>query len=265
MSPSQDKSTSSRRSNKRSRDDFESPTPQPRSIRPRLAPMLPGIASFTSIAHQMTVGSFPLTDAHLPIPASLPAEEIFRRKEICYAESKIQTANPPVLPLSRIPKLPEKPFPEDFAIIPPDATPEIRERLEKVNQERGLHNDQIDRQRNNQAATKSRAQRLESLDDAQAMLLEKTVECYWLRLRLGCEGIEANKAWEAVPKIVKDGIRAQISREMGRVEKEREVARKAEEARVRKARAQARSARRKAAGSATTTVRPKSTLPAARR
>lgn len=257
---SKGKSTPSRRSNKRSRDEFETPTPQPRNIRPRLAPMLPGIASFTSIAHQMTVGSFSLTDAHLPIPANLAADEIYRRKEICYAESKIQTANPPVLPESRIPKLPAKPFHEEFVVIPPNATPEVRERLEKINKERGLENDRIDRERNNQAAFKSRHQRMESLEDARAMLVEKSAECYWLRLRLGCEGIEADKAWGAVPKIVKDGICAQITRERDCIEEERKEASKAEEGRTRKARYVARQARRKAAGTATTTVKPKSTL-----
>lgn len=260
MSSSKGKSSPPRRSNKRSRDEFESPTPQPRSIRPRLAPQLPGIASFTGIAHQMTVGSFPLTDAHLPIPATLPADEVYRRKEICYAESKIQTANPPVLPESQVPNLPEKPFLVEYAVIPPDATAEVRERLEKANVERGQENTRIDRERNNQAAKKSRNQRLESLDNAQAMLLEKTAECYWLRLRLGCEGVDASNAWGAVPKIVKDGIRAQISRDIDRIENERKEVKKAEEARKRKARHAAKAARRKAAGPATTTVKPQSTL-----
>lgn len=132
----------------------------------------------------LCMGSVPLSELGLGIPSHLsPAQQrtISRRLS---AELHRQERNPPALPASNVPDLPPKEMHPQYAEVPDDADDGGVERIFAYNNEVSQVAQRIDRERNNQAAKKSRETRLEALANLRAMLDGAVAELWWLRLRM---------------------------------------------------------------------------------
>ncbi|KAL7962894.1 hypothetical protein V8C34DRAFT_323430 [Trichoderma compactum] len=191
----------------------------------------------------LRVGSCSLDEMLLSIPQGLASAEYTRRKDALQHEIAFQERNPPILPPSQVQDLPPKPFIADFLKFPDGISDPERLQIETRNNEIAAEHQKIDRQRNNQAAKKSRQARLEALSNTRALLNEKTAECAWFRMKvLALGGSTAD--WSMVPAGVKTRLVKEIDGRVKVVEGEVADAKKREEAKKRadrnKRRAEAR-------------------------
>lgn len=161
----------------------------------------------------LRMGSCSLDEMLLAIPHGLASAEHSRRKDALQHEIDFQERNPPILPPSQVRDLPPKPFIPDFLKFPDSISDSERLQIETRNNEIAAEHQKIDRQRNNQAAKKSRQARLEALSNTRVLLNEKTVECAWFRMKVLALG--GNTAdWGLVPA----GVRTRLIKEIdGRV------------------------------------------------
>ncbi|KAF7546588.1 hypothetical protein G7Z17_g8335 [Cylindrodendrum hubeiense] len=189
-------------------------------------------------------GSYTLETAGLGVPNNLPHNEIRRRQGEIERELAFQAANPPALPASTIADLPPKPATEDWVSFPDDPIPdEQRLAIEAENNRIAATNQRIERERNNQAAKKSRQKRLEALDNTRIILNDRAAECDWWRMRAMALGASVSD-WNLLPKQIKDGMVKVIEDRIAVVDQHNENARKQEEARKRLERTRARAARK---------------------
>ncbi|KAL6808068.1 hypothetical protein GGI42DRAFT_366576 [Trichoderma sp. SZMC 28013] len=191
----------------------------------------------------LRVGSCSLDEMLLSIPQGLASAEYTRRKDALQHEITFQERNPPILPPSQVQDLPPKPFIADFLKFPDGISDPERLQIETRNNEIAAEHQKIDRQRNNQAAKKSRQARLEALNNTRVLLNEKTAECAWFRMKvLALGGSTAD--WGMVPAGVKTRLVKEIDGRVKVVEGEVADAKKREEAKKRadrnKRRAEAR-------------------------
>ncbi|QYS93942.1 hypothetical protein H0G86_001306 [Trichoderma simmonsii] len=223
---------------------LQAPGPAPTSIM-STASQTPSrtqtIRSRTSPSLRM--GSFSLDEMLLSIPQGLASAEHTRRKDALQHEITFQERNPPILPPSQVQDLPPKPFIADFLKFPDGISDPERLQIEMRNNEIAAEHQKIDRQRNNQAAKKSRQARLEALNNTRVLLNEKTAECAWFRMKvLALGGSTAD--WNIVPAGVKTRLVKEIDGRVKVVEGEVADAKKREEAKKRadrnKRRAEAR-------------------------
>ncbi|OPB38037.1 hypothetical protein A0O28_0011410 [Trichoderma guizhouense] len=189
------------------------------------------------------MGSCSLDEMLLSIPQGLASAEHTRRKDALQHEITFQERNPPILPPSQVQNLPPKPFIADFLKFPDGISDPERLQIEMRNNEIAAEHQKIDRQRNNQAAKKSRQARLEALNNTRVLLNEKTAECAWFRMKvLALGGSTAD--WNVVPAGVKTRLVKEIDGRVKVVEGEVADAKKREEAKKRadrnKRRAEAR-------------------------
>lgn len=193
--------------------------------------------------HALRTDSCSLGDLRLEIPAGLVAAELSRRNEALRIEIDFHKSHPPILPPSKVEDLPPKPFIEDFVRIPEDATAEERRDMEAQNNRIAARHQLVDRQRNNQAAKKSRQARLESLWNTRELLNAKSAECFWFRMKVVALG-GSTEEWDQVPANVKARLVKEIASRVENKEKQAADERKAEEAKKRadrnKRRAEAR-------------------------
>ncbi|KAK4080807.1 hypothetical protein Trihar35433_1912 [Trichoderma harzianum] len=223
---------------------LQAPGPAPTSIM-STASQTPSrtqtIRSRTSPSLRM--GSCSLDEMLLSIPQGLASAEHTRRKDALQHEITFQERNPPILPPSQVQDLPPKPFIADFLKFPDGISDPERLQIEMRNNEIAAEHQKIDRQRNNQAAKKSRQARLEALNNTRVLLNEKTAECAWFRMKvLALGGSTAD--WNIVPAGVKTRLVKEIDGRVKVVEGEVADAKKREEAKKRadrnKRRAEAR-------------------------
>lgn len=80
--------------------------------------------------------------------------------------------------------MPPKQTLPDYMDVPEGASEADKERVRQYNNDIASQSQKIDRERNNQAAKKSRETRLEALYNTRQMLNDKAAECGWLRLKL---------------------------------------------------------------------------------
>ncbi|KAL7915675.1 hypothetical protein GGI35DRAFT_485249 [Trichoderma velutinum] len=191
----------------------------------------------------LRMGSCSLDEMLLSIPQGLASAEHARRKDALQHEISFQERNPPVLPPTQVQDLPPKPFIADFLKFPDGISDPERLQIEMRNNEIAAEHQKIDRQRNNQAAKKSRQARLEALNNTRVLLNEKTAECAWFRMKVLALG--GNTAdWNMVPTGVKTRLIKEIDGRVKVVEGEVADAKKREEAKKRadrnKRRAEAR-------------------------
>ncbi|KAK4065788.1 uncharacterized protein Triagg1_8557 [Trichoderma aggressivum f. europaeum] len=191
----------------------------------------------------LRMGSCSLDEMLLSIPPGLASAEHTRRKDALQHEISFQERNPPILPPSQVQDLPPKPFIADFLKFPDGISDPERLQIETRNNEIAAEHQKIDRQRNNQAAKKSRQARLEALSNTRVLLNEKTAECAWFRMKvLALGGSTAD--WGMVPAGVKTRLVKEIDGRVKVVEGEVADAKKREEAKKRadrnKRRAEAR-------------------------
>ncbi|KAH0496481.1 hypothetical protein TgHK011_003835 [Trichoderma gracile] len=193
--------------------------------------------------HALRTDSCSLGDLRLEMPSGLVAAELSRRNEALKIEIEFHRSNPPTLPPSKVEDLPPKPFIEDFVRIPEDASAEERGEMEAQNNRIAARHQLIDRQRNNQAAKKSRQARLESLWNTRELLNAKAAECFWFRMKVIALG-GSTEEWNQVPANVKARLVKEIDSRVKDKEKQAADEKKADEAKKRaernKRRAEAR-------------------------
>ncbi|KAH8131229.1 hypothetical protein ACSS6W_001129 [Trichoderma asperelloides] len=180
----------------------------------------------------LRMGSCSLDEMLLTLPHGLASGEHIRRKDGLRYEIDFQERNPPVLPPSKVKDLPPKPFIPDFLKFPEGISDHERLEIESRNNKIAAEHQKVDRQRNNQAAKKSRQARLEALNNTRILLNEKTAECAWFRMKVLALG--GNTAdWNNVPAGVKARLVKEIDGRVKTIEVEVADAKKREEAKKR--------------------------------
>ncbi|KAH6996582.1 hypothetical protein BKA56DRAFT_666787 [Ilyonectria sp. MPI-CAGE-AT-0026] len=189
-------------------------------------------------------GSYTLETAGLSLPTNLTPNEASRRQTEIERELAFQAANPPALPASTIADLPPKPATEDWVMFPEDPiSDEQRRAIEAENNRIAATNQRIERERNNQAAKKSRQKRLEALDNTRLILNDRAAECDWWRMRAMALGATASD-WDLLPRQIKKSMVKVIEERVAVVDQRNEEIRKQDEARKRLERTRARTARK---------------------
>ncbi|KPM43579.1 hypothetical protein AK830_g2941 [Neonectria ditissima] len=195
----------------------------------------------TSHIPRIRVGGYTVDVANLVIPTNLTPGEFQRRVSEMEQELAYQKANPPALPRSDIPELPEKPPSEPWRRFPDDVTPEQRQAIEAENNRIATTNQRIERERNNQAAKKSRMKRLEALERTRYLLNDRSAECDWWRLKAMSLGASVSE-WDNLPEEVKSSMVNDIKDRVQEIDLLMEGDKRDEEARRRTARNKARAA-----------------------
>lgn len=177
------------------------------------------------------VAGYTLLELGVAIPNWVPPEEALRRQQCIVGEMEYQRNNPPALPPSRVPGLPPKEDLPDYVDFPDGVNEETRRIIEKKNNQIASEIQRIERQRNNMAAKKSRALRLEARDDYRELLIEARAEQKLIRLVLAAHGFDP-AMWNHLDPGVAQGLLDQTRREADAVDahmaelKKREVSRK---------------------------------------
>jgi hypothetical protein len=138
----------------------------------------------TTTRSGLKIGPLSLEQAQLAIPAHLSSADKAALKTRLQEELNRQRDHAPALPRSQVPGLPPKEFMPEYKKIDEHATPQEKARIRTYNARISKELQRIDRQRNNQAAKKSRETRLEALRLTRDMLNRKAAECDWLRLKV---------------------------------------------------------------------------------
>ncbi|KAG6057652.1 hypothetical protein E4U17_001111 [Claviceps sp. LM77 group G4] len=98
------------------------------------------------------------------------------------------TENPPALPENTVEEMqPKKVFP-DYVKLAPDASAAELEAAEKINNAIAQESLRIDRERNNEAAKRSRRLKNENLDNANQQLVQNALQIAWLEAQLSALG-----------------------------------------------------------------------------
>lgn len=141
-------------------------------------PAGPTVTSF------LRLGGYTLKEAGITIPDGLDDEEKSRRMALIARELYYEETHPPVLPPSKVPDLPDKPPPVEAPKVEAHMTPAEKQAVEDEIRLIAAMNKKADQERNNAAAKKSRALRIESLENTRKQLNAKAAECAWLRLQI---------------------------------------------------------------------------------
>lgn len=153
-----------------------SPSPAPRR-QPLTRSRTQAQRASTTGEMERRVGGATFERAGLALPDNLTAAEQNRRLAELDRELRYQSSNPPILPISQVKEVDPKPFTEDWVSFPDDVDDKERKRIEAENNRIAAINQDIERDRNNQAAKKSREKRLEALKNTRTILNAKCAEC----------------------------------------------------------------------------------------
>ncbi|PHH76598.1 hypothetical protein CDD83_4236 [Cordyceps sp. RAO-2017] len=164
-------------------------------------------------------------------------------KEHVADELEYQRQNPPALPPSQVADLPPKEDLPDYCAFPDGVNDSARLEIEKKNNRIAAMAQKVDRQRNNMAAKKSRALRLESLDMYRKLYITATAMIRYYRLSNVLMGYDPNM-WERMPQNIRDDLVASAMRDAEAVENTRAEIKKQDEARKRAQRVRAKNERR---------------------
>ena len=145
----------------------------------------------------LKIGTLPFEQVNLKMPPNLTQEEQNMRKIKWKNELRHQETNPPALPPSQISALPPKEMVEEYLEITDSISEAEKVWRREHNNRVSAEIQRIERERNNQAAKKSRETRLESLKVTREMLDEKAAECAWMRLKVIELGGSTDE-WDAV-------------------------------------------------------------------
>ncbi|KAL6860489.1 hypothetical protein ACO1O0_004517 [Amphichorda felina] len=145
------------------------------------------------------IGPVAFEQVNLHMPPNLSPEDRTALGTKWEAELERQAANPPALPPSRVPALPPKEMSEEYLDITDDIPEEEKVRRRDHNNRVSASLQRIERERNNQAAKKSRETRLEALRITREILNRKEAECAWMRLKVIELGGSADE-WDAIPE-----------------------------------------------------------------
>ncbi|POR33882.1 Uncharacterized protein TPAR_05917 [Tolypocladium paradoxum] len=185
------------------------------------------------------VAGHTLQELGVGIPNWVLPEEVLRRQQSIANEIEYQKNNPPALPPSRIPDLPPKKDIPDYLEFPDGVDEETRRIIEDKNNKIASEAQKIDRERNNMAAKKSRALRIEARDNYRELLIEAKAELKLVRLMLAAHGFDP-ALWDHLAPHVRASLLAQTRGEANAVDARRAELKKREDARKRVERMRAR-------------------------
>ncbi|KND88530.1 hypothetical protein TOPH_06863 [Tolypocladium ophioglossoides CBS 100239] len=185
------------------------------------------------------VAGHTLQELGVGIPNWVLPEEVLRRQRCIANEIEYQKNNPPALPPSRIPDLPPKKDIPDYLEFPDGVDEETRRVIEDRNNKIASEAQKIDRERNNMAAKKSRALRIEARDNYRELLIEAKAELKLVRLMLTAHGFDP-AMWDHLAPHVRVNLPAQTRGEANAVDARRAELKKREDARKRVERMRAR-------------------------
>jgi hypothetical protein len=157
----------------------------------------------------LRIGDVPFEDANLTLPQDKSPQEIQWIRAQWQVELQRQEASPPALPPSAVPPLPPKETLEEYHEVPETATEAEKDHVRSINCAIAAQSQKIDRERNNQAAKKSRVTRLEKLHNTRIMLNEKAAECDWQRLKVIQMGGDPSE-WDKLSDRVKQRMIGKI-------------------------------------------------------
>lgn len=173
-----------------------------------------------------------LLELGLEIPSVLDNEEIVRRRMAVLEELRHQRDNAPRLPPSKVADLPPKEELPAYIEIPPGLDPESRKLLEEENNRISKLSQDMDRERNNLAAKKSRSLRLEDLAGYRELCAQATAKVFFHRLVDIASGRDPD-SWERLPENIRADLVAVIRKAVKKGEDERAAKKKAVDAQVR--------------------------------
>lgn len=235
-------------------------SPQELTVRPAATignvSMATGISPYASTYHHHTtgnqpqrqryarrcglrIGDVPLEDAKLALPQDKSSQEQQAIRAKWQSELQHQESYPPALPPSQVPPLPPKEILDDYLEVPDGATEEEKVQVRARNMDIAAQSQKIDRERNNQAAKKSRVTRLEKLHNTRILLNEKAVECDWMRLKVIQLGGDVGE-WDTVEDRVKQRMISKVQERVTASDQQTAEERKQEEQRKRAERTRTR-------------------------
>ncbi|KAG5958970.1 hypothetical protein E4U58_005170 [Claviceps cyperi] len=98
------------------------------------------------------------------------------------------TENPPALPENTVEEMPPKKVFPDYVKLAVDASAAELEAAEKINNAIAQESLRVDRERNNEAAKRSRRLKNENLDNANQQLVQNALQIAWLEAQLSALG-----------------------------------------------------------------------------
>lgn len=199
----------------------------------------------------LRIGDVPFEDANLALPQDKSPQELQWIRNQWQAELQRQEANPPALPPSSVPPLPPKETLEEYHEVPETATEAEKDHVRNINCAIAAQSQKIDRERNNQAAKKSRVTRLEKLHNTRVMLNEKAAECDWQRLKVIQLGGDPTE-WDKLSDRVKQRMIAKIEERVTSCDQLVAEEKKREEQRKRTERTRAKMQAKEAAAASST-------------
>ncbi|RDA95167.1 hypothetical protein CP533_1904 [Ophiocordyceps camponoti-saundersi (nom. inval.)] len=219
--------------------------PMPRPVTPPVASPLILVAGHT------------MEELGIDIPCYLPNNEIEILHHAIEQELQYQRENPPKLPPSRVADLPPKEALPRYVPVPSGADEKTRDKIQTENNRISEEIQKLDRQRNNLAAKKSRALRLEARDMYRQLYIEATAKLFFYRLREAAAG-RSPDAWERLSPRTREDLIRLVDQSARAVENDQADAKKREDALKRVQRSRKRTTRRRTARS-TQPVSPAST------
>ncbi|KAF4587520.1 hypothetical protein GQ602_004213 [Ophiocordyceps camponoti-floridani] len=175
-----------------------SPTPSAAPA-PRVTPAPPAFA-----LPMILVAGHSLEELGIGIPCYMNPNQSHVLRHAVHRELDYQRRNPPRLPPSKVADLPPKKAMPQYISIPPGATENERHSIEQHNNSVSEKIQRLDRERNNQAAKKSRATRIETLEEYRRLYILTTAMLWFHRLRDAASGQDPD-AWEHLgPRVRQD-------------------------------------------------------------
>lgn len=190
-------------------------------------PQMPNLRPLSEVL----IAGCTLASARLFLPSSMAPHDKAAIHARVLAELSLHEARLPVLPASRIPALPPKPRLAAYVEIP-EGDERERQQARAFNNAISDQSQTIERQRNNMAAKKSRAVRVESLDNARRMLVDQAAELCWMRTQLVMTGGDP-AAYDRLPASVRAGMRDNIAARVASLEDQNKEAKKRAELQAR--------------------------------
>ncbi|CAH0021892.1 unnamed protein product [Clonostachys rhizophaga] len=187
----------------------------------------------------LRIGPIAFEDAKIFLPPGLGAQDQREIKDRWQRELKLQEDNPPALPPSRVAALPAKATAGEYIEVPEGASEKEKDRIRQYNNKIASESQRIDRERNNQAAKKSRETRLEALHNTRQILNRKSAECAWLRLKLISLGGDPTE-WEAMDEFMRTRMVEKVAERVTASDQRLAEEKKKEEQRRRAERTKAR-------------------------
>ncbi|KAG5984311.1 hypothetical protein E4U55_005282 [Claviceps digitariae] len=120
------------------------------------------------------------------------------------------TENPPVLPENTVEEMqPKKVFP-DYIKLADDASKAEKRAAERINNEIAAESLKVDRERNNEAAKRSRRLKNENLENANKLLVQNALHIAWLEAQLSALGGRPD-AFDSISPNIKQRLHGKIS------------------------------------------------------